>query len=84
MRHKGQINEVEIPLEEGHLTKESMENLHSKFTEKYEQLYGKGSSLPGSQLEIVTFRSRAAAVTQTQINKTTITNKPLAKDVAQG
>ncbi len=82
MRHKGQINEVEISLEEGHLTKESIETLHSKFTEKYEQLYGKGSSLPGSQLEIVTFRSRAAAVTQKpKLIKQPITDKPLAKDV---
>ena len=63
IRHRGQINEVEIFLKDSQLSLKDLGELGSTFTSRYEQLYGKGSSLPDAKLEIVTFRSRASAVT---------------------
>ncbi len=63
MRHKGQINEVEVEIAGSELTESDLPGLHDAFVEQYERLYGQGASLPGAQLEIVTFRCRAAADT---------------------
>ncbi len=61
MRHRGQINEVEVELEHGQLSDADLENLRARFVGRYEQLYGRGASLPGARLECVTFRVRASA-----------------------
>lgn len=69
MRHRGQINEVEVMLPEGRLkgTKElapaDWEKLRQRFYTRYEQLYGKGASYRNARLEIVTMRVRATAQT---------------------
>ncbi len=63
MRHRGQINEVEILLPEGRLKRTFWEPLRQRFYARYEQLYGKGSSYRGARLEIVTLRVRATAAT---------------------
>ena len=63
MRHKGQINEVEVEIGEGELAETDLPGLHNAFVAQYERLYGQGASLPGAQLEIVTYRCRAAAET---------------------
>jgi N-methylhydantoinase A len=63
MRHKGQINEVEVEIAGSELTEADLPGLHAAFVTQYERLYGQGASLPGAQLEIVTFRCRAAADT---------------------
>ncbi|MGH6994321.1 MAG: hydantoinase/oxoprolinase family protein [Stellaceae bacterium] len=63
MRHRGQINEVEVLLPEGRLTGAFGEKLAARFYARYEQLYGKGSSYRGARLEIVTLRLRASAAT---------------------
>jgi len=71
MRHKGQINEVEVMLPEGRLpvAKDGTmpaafwEKLRARFYERYEQLYGRGSSYRGARIEIVTMRVRAGAQT---------------------
>lgn len=63
MRHKGQINEVEVPLDADIITAGDLAALEARFVERYELLYGKGASLPGALLEIVTFRCRASART---------------------
>ncbi|MGA7984737.1 MAG: hydantoinase/oxoprolinase family protein [Burkholderiales bacterium] len=63
MRHRGQINEVEVLLPEGRLKAEFDEKLAARFYARYEQLYGKGSSYRGARLEIVTLRLRASAAT---------------------
>jgi N-methylhydantoinase A len=63
MRHRGQINEVEVMLPEGRLTGGFLEPLRQRFYARYEQLYGKGSSYRGARLEIVTLRVRATAAT---------------------
>jgi N-methylhydantoinase A len=63
MRHRGQINEVEVMLPEGRLGDDFFEPLRSRFYARYEQLYGRGSSYRGARLEIVTLRVRATAAT---------------------
>jgi N-methylhydantoinase A len=63
MRHKGQINEVEVMLPEKRLAKNFREPLRRRFTARYEQLYGRGSSYGEARLEIVTMRLRATAAT---------------------
>jgi N-methylhydantoinase A len=67
VRHKGQINEVEITLPwprlpEGRNADYEAE-LRTLFVKRYEQLYGRGSALAGAQLELVVCRLRAKALT---------------------
>ncbi|MGR8921332.1 MAG: hydantoinase/oxoprolinase family protein [Gammaproteobacteria bacterium] len=64
MRHRGQINEVEVFLDGGELDTAGLEQLRERFVERYERLYGHGAALPGARLEIVTFRCRASATSQ--------------------
>jgi N-methylhydantoinase A len=63
VRHKGQINEVEVPLPWTRLPADYDPRLRRLFVGRYEQLYGRGSALPGAQLEIVVCRLRARALT---------------------
>jgi len=63
IRHKGQINEVEVMLDEGRLKPGFWEPLRKRFYTRYEQLYGKGSSYRDARLEVVTLRLRATAET---------------------
>jgi N-methylhydantoinase A len=61
MRHRGQINEVEVDLDGGVLTQAGLEQLRERFVARYERLYGHGAALRGARLEMVTFRCRASA-----------------------
>src|SRR5919204_529136 len=63
VRHKGQINEVELILPWTRLPAGYEPALREHFIERYEQLYGRGSALRGAQLEIVVCRLRARALT---------------------
>jgi N-methylhydantoinase A len=63
VRHKGQINEVEILLPWERLASDYEPRLRQLFVKRYEQLYGRGSALAGAQLEIVVCRLRAKALT---------------------
>src|SRR5437773_3806046 len=63
VRHKGQINEVEVLLPWSRLPADFEPNLRKMFVERYEQLYGRGSALAGAQLEFVVSRLRARALT---------------------
>lgn len=63
IRHRGQINEVEVPIVGDGLDDASIEQLAIDFFDRYEQLYGRGSSFRGARLEAVTFRCRATAST---------------------
>ena len=63
MRHKGQINEVEVLLPEARLAADAGQALRERFYVRYEQLYGRGSSYRKARLEIVTLRLRAMAGT---------------------
>jgi N-methylhydantoinase A len=63
MRHRGQINEVEVALPEKRVRDALWEPLRKRFYARYEQLYGHGSSYADARLEIVTLRLRATAAT---------------------
>src|SRR5688572_28332073 len=63
VRHKGQINEVEVLLPFERFATAYEPRLRVLFTERYEKLYGRGSALAGAQLEIVVCRLRARALT---------------------
>jgi N-methylhydantoinase A len=63
VRHKGQINEVEVLLPWTRLPPDYEPKLRRLFVERYEKLYGRGSALAGAQLEIVVRRLRARALT---------------------
>jgi N-methylhydantoinase A len=63
MRHKGQINEVEVMLPEKRAGNALWEPIRKRFYARYEQLYGRGSSYGEARLEIVTLRLRATAAT---------------------
>jgi len=53
MRHKGQINEVEVVLPTSRLPDGFHDDLANRFFARYEQLYGKSSSFRGARLEMV-------------------------------
>jgi N-methylhydantoinase A len=63
MRHKGQINEVEVMPGWSRAARGFEGPLREAFYQTYERLYGKGSSFAGARVEIVTFRLRATAET---------------------
>ena len=63
VRHRGQINEVEILLPWDRLPSQYEAALRKLFVARYEKLYGRGSALAGAQLEIVVCRLRARALT---------------------
>src|SRR3954468_3827116 len=63
VRHRGQINEVEITLPWTRLPNHYEAELRKLFVARYEQLYGRGSALAGAQLEFVVCRLRAKALT---------------------
>ncbi|HVL35261.1 MAG TPA: hydantoinase/oxoprolinase family protein [Burkholderiales bacterium] len=63
VRHKGQINEVELLLPWARLPGAYEPALRKLFVERYEKLYGRGSALAGATLEIVVCRLRARALT---------------------
>jgi N-methylhydantoinase A len=63
MRHKGQINEVEIVLDWSRAEGDFEAPLRESFYRRYEQLYGRGASFRGARVEIVTYRVRASAET---------------------
>src|SRR5258706_9207182 len=63
MRHRGQINEVEVAFPEKRVKDALWEPLRRRFYARYEQLYGRGSSYRDARLEIVTLRLRATAAT---------------------
>jgi N-methylhydantoinase A len=63
VRHKGQINEVEVVLPSTRLAADFEAGLRKSFVGRYEKLYGRGSALPGATLEIVVCRLRAKALT---------------------
>ncbi len=85
MRHKGQINEVEVLLPEARLKKGFEAKLRERFAAKYEQLYGKGSSYRDARAEIVTLRLRASAATpRPDLKRARSLTRRVAPDAVQG
>src|SRR5882762_3003089 len=80
IRHKGQINEVEILLPFERLPANYESRLRVLFVQRYEQLYGRGSALAGAQLEFVVSRLRARALTpQPKLVLSKTSSKTMAK-----
>ena len=85
MRHKGQINEVEVLLPEARVKPGRIEALRARFVGRYEQLYGHGSSYRGARLEIVTLRLRASAPTpRPQLRRAAKLSTRIAAGAARG
>lgn len=63
LRHRGQINEVEVDLPGAALDDAGVTALVERFYERYDAMYGKGASFRGARLEAITFRVRASIVT---------------------
>lgn len=63
LRHRGQINEVEVPVPGSSLSPAELHTMGEDFFQRYEALYGKGSSFRGARLEAVTFRCRVSSHT---------------------
>jgi N-methylhydantoinase A len=63
VRHRGQINEVEILLPWDRMPAQYEPALRKLFVDRYQKLYGRGSALAGAQLELVVCRLRARALT---------------------
>jgi N-methylhydantoinase A len=63
VRHRGQINEVEVLIPWKRLPQDYEARLRRMFVARYEKLYGRGSALAGAQLEVVVCRLRARALT---------------------
>ncbi|MFO1200540.1 MAG: hydantoinase/oxoprolinase family protein [Burkholderiaceae bacterium] len=61
VRHRGQINEVEVAIPGETLDAGGIDALVERFYERYETIYGRGSSFRGARLEAVTLRCRASA-----------------------
>jgi len=85
MRHRGQINEVEVDLDSGVLDAAALEQLRERFVERYERLYGHGAALRGARLEMVTFRCRASAVSRKpELAAATQMSQEIAPDAQTG
>ncbi len=83
VRHKGQINEVELLLPYGRMPSNYEAQLRAVFTDRYEKLYGRGSALAGAQLEIVVCRLRARALTpRPKLVKAKSASKAIPRDAA--
>ncbi len=85
MRHRGQINEVEVLLPEARLKDGFLEKLRERFTTRYEQLYGHGSSYRGAGIEIVTLRLRASSPTpRPQLKRVSELTRKVSADAMRG
>jgi len=56
LKFRRQVHVVRMPVPNGRLTAESLEELHDEFEGTYERRYGKGSAYRAAGTEIVTFR----------------------------
>jgi N-methylhydantoinase A len=84
VRHRGQINEVEVLLPWARAPSHYEPALRKSFVEKYEKLYGRGSALPGAQLEIVVCRLRARALTpRPKLVKSRSSSKAIPQDAVR-
>jgi len=79
-----QINEVEGLLPFTCFQKNFEAALRKSFVGRYEQLYGRGSALPGAILEIVVCRLRARALTpQPKLVRSKKTSRAIPKDAVR-
>jgi N-methylhydantoinase A len=62
LRYKGQINEVEVALDDGPIDQARLAQLVVDFHNRYESLYGPGAGFREARVEIVTYRVRASSM----------------------
>jgi N-methylhydantoinase A len=62
LRYKGQINEVEVPVDDGPIDQVRLAQLVADFHHRYESLYGPGAGFREARVEIVTYRVRASSM----------------------
>jgi N-methylhydantoinase A len=58
IRYKGQVYELPIELPNTQITAETLNDLGTRFIERYQEVYGKGAGFRGASLELVTLRVR--------------------------
>jgi N-methylhydantoinase A len=73
IRHRLQVHVVEVPFPEGDFSDEDLEKLIGTFTERYEELYGKGTAFTAAGVELVTLRCTGSAT----VRKPTLNTRPL-------
>ncbi len=59
MRYARQVHEVPIPVRQGKLTSEDIEEMMSGWEKRYEEIYGKGTGFRVAGIQAVTFRVNA-------------------------
>jgi N-methylhydantoinase A len=85
MRHRGQINEVEVFIDSGIIDEKALGALREKFVSRYEQLYGRSSAMHDARLEIVTARCRSSALSlKPKLKECPLTVEPLSVDAKTG
>jgi N-methylhydantoinase A len=63
LRYKGQVHQVSIDVPNGTLTDDDLDSVLERWEEKYESLYGSGSTYADAQVELVNQRVLASAAT---------------------
>ena len=63
LRYKGQVHQVSIDVPNGSLSDDDLEDVLERWEEKYEALYGSGSTYADAQVELVNQRVLASAAT---------------------
>ena len=63
LRYKGQVHQVSVDVPDGRLTADDLESVLERWEEKYESLYGSGSTYADAQVELVNQRVLASAAT---------------------
>ena len=63
LRHRGQINELEVAMDGPVLDAATLAALRTRFFDQYEAQYGRGSAMPQTRLEVVNLRCRARSAT---------------------
>jgi len=73
IRHRLQVHVVEVPFPEGDFSDDDLEKLIGTFTERYEELYGKGTAFTAAGVELVTLRCAGSAT----VRKPTLNTRQL-------
>jgi N-methylhydantoinase A len=63
LRYQGQVHQVSIDVANGDLTNDDLDDLLQRWEEKYEALYGSGSTYADAEVELVNQRVLASAET---------------------
>jgi N-methylhydantoinase A len=73
IRHRLQVHVVEVPFPEGDFGAGELEALIGEFTDRYEDLYGKGTAFTAAGVELVTLRCTGSAT----VRKPTLSRREL-------